>query len=88
MGRGGLWAREMCQGSPLKVGQRICQADKNMSSLFGGKGGGGGAEPKSPALEDQACLCVQVCVCVLIFLHIEAWNNVEQQFVLKPADPP
>lgn len=34
---GGLWGREMCQGSPVKVGQRICQTDKNMSSLSGGK---------------------------------------------------
>lgn len=35
--RGGLWGVEMCQGLPGKVGQSICQADKNMPSLFGGK---------------------------------------------------
>lgn len=48
-------------------------------------------EPKSPygGLKVFVCVCVYDSVCVLVFLHIQAWNNVEQQqFVLKPADPP
>lgn len=37
VGRDGLWGRETCQGSKLKVDQYICQADQNLLSPFGAK---------------------------------------------------
>lgn len=52
--------------------------NKNMASLFGGKGGGA-SKPRFRTL---------VCVLALIFLHIEVQNIVELQFVIQPADPP
>lgn len=75
--------RKMFQVSPLKVGQYICQADKNLLSQFTG-----GREREKPQIWPRR---QQTCLCVLLNApfssHIRAWNHVNVKLVAKLAHP-
>lgn len=79
----GLWDRKMFQVWPLKVGQYIRQADKNLLSQFTG-----GRERRASNLTPEGSKHVSVCCLMFHFpTHIRAWNHVNVRFVAKPAHP-
>lgn len=72
----------MCQSSPLKVGQYICQADKNLLSQFTEEVR---EKPKIwPRGEQHVCAR---CFYVPFSSHIGAWNHLNVGFVASPVRP-